>query len=184
MNRTIIDILQKGNLELFHSSIIAWLLDPGGEHGMKRSFLNGISSALYDRGWTGFKKVLELMPKEVEIKTEAKRYRSRYDIMISVPNSSAPLIIVENKTKSVGDKLQLEGYQQGYPDASVIALGLCKESFLPDVESKCPLITYRDILEILGNVQIPDDKWGVLIREYMGFLHREISLLETHRPML
>lgn len=35
-NRTIIDILRKGNQELFHSSMIAWFLDPHGEHESQR----------------------------------------------------------------------------------------------------------------------------------------------------
>ena len=37
--RTIVDILQRGNLELFHSSMVAWLIDRKGEHGKGRSVL-------------------------------------------------------------------------------------------------------------------------------------------------
>ncbi len=35
-DRTIVDILRKGNQELFHSAMVAWLLDPAAEHGYER----------------------------------------------------------------------------------------------------------------------------------------------------
>src|SRR4051794_13722152 len=49
-SRTIIDILRKGNQELFHSSIIAWLLDPLAEHGLDTGFLNAFAEVVEQRG--------------------------------------------------------------------------------------------------------------------------------------
>ncbi len=42
-DRTLIDILRKGNQELFHSSMIAWLLDPLAEHGLGTGFLDAFA---------------------------------------------------------------------------------------------------------------------------------------------
>jgi len=44
--RTLVDILRKGNQELFHTSIISWLLDQKGEHGFGTIFLNELSELL------------------------------------------------------------------------------------------------------------------------------------------
>ena len=49
-HRTIIDILRKGNQELFHSSMIAWLLDPQAEHGIDDEFLKGFGHLVAERG--------------------------------------------------------------------------------------------------------------------------------------
>ena len=44
--RTIVDILKRGNLELFHSSMVAWLIDSKGEHGKGTSVLAKLAETL------------------------------------------------------------------------------------------------------------------------------------------
>lgn len=172
--RTIIDILQKGNQELFHSTMIAWLLDPNMEHGLGRILLDGIAAKLDARGFQRFKQVLD-STKTVRVRTEVARSKSRYDIEISGGDS---LIVLENKTKSCGEEPQFEDYIRKNPDAILVALGLCRESFFHGVEQKYPLITYGDVLQILQDVPIPNNDWGILIKHYIRFLQREISFLE------
>ena len=47
---TMIDVLRRGNQELFHSSMIGWLLDPNAEHGFGSAFLSAFSALLAERG--------------------------------------------------------------------------------------------------------------------------------------
>ncbi len=59
--RTLVDILRKGNQELFHTSIISWLLDPEAEHGFGTTFLNELSELLSKKGHNSLKEELNLI---------------------------------------------------------------------------------------------------------------------------
>jgi PD-(D/E)XK nuclease superfamily len=76
--RTIIDILRKGNQELFHSSIIAWLLDPEGEHGFGPGFLHGFAEAVERSGCPKMRSALQTSS-TTTITTETTARRSQYD---------------------------------------------------------------------------------------------------------
>jgi hypothetical protein len=102
--RTIIDVLMHGNKELFHSAMIAWLLDPRAEHGFGDAFLRGLAACLRDE--TRARKYLAA-PVE-SVKTEVKEGRHRLDIVITCADGR---VIIENKVKSVGSQLQLEKYE-------------------------------------------------------------------------
>ena len=170
--KTIIDILRKGNLELFHSAMIAWLLDPDGEHGLGPQFVRGFAERLAERGE---KQLLNwISSSEIDsVQTETSTYRSRYDITLRV---GGKLAVIENKAKSVGAVPQFERY--GAEAALLIPLGLCDASFRPEVQVNHRLLTYGDILVILENIHVPDrGAFAVLIEEYRRFLHRELSIL-------
>src|ERR1700722_7534547 len=123
MRRTIIDILRKGNQELFHSSIIAWLLDPNGEHGYGAGFLDAFARLVEEKGDSRFQAALQASP-AVKITTEAPGRKSRYDIKLEIGST---LVVIENKTKSLGDDPQFEKYMSA--NTVLVALGLCNLSF-------------------------------------------------------
>jgi hypothetical protein len=139
--RTIIDILRKGNQELFHSSIMAWLLDPDGEHGYGPGFLNAFAQTVEQRGCAKMREALET-GQVTRIKTEATAHKSRYDIELQV---GPVTVVIENKTKSLGGEVQFENYG----GKNIVALGWCAISFSPGVHSKYPVVTYGDVLAIL-----------------------------------
>lgn|GEM_PF-5189927 len=174
--KTIIDILKKGNQELFHSAMIAWLLDPNSaEHGLGPIFLNGIADRLDAYGWPDFKGILDASG-SVAIQTEVGGFGRRYDIVIRCGEDSR--IVIENKTKSIGEKSQFETYGEDNQNDMLVALGLCKESFAHFPEKTYPMITYGDVLQILSNIPIPNNDWGVLIKHYRLFLERTLSTME------
>jgi hypothetical protein len=177
MSKTMIDILNKGNLELFHSSIIAWLLDPEESHDLGAEFLHAFLNEAY-RNRSEFC-ILDDLPYECsEVKTEVHGGRKkRYDICIDIGDKR---FIVENKTKSLGEKGQLDTYKGN--NQHVIALGLLQESFEKDVHEKYPLITYgtvKDLLKmVLDNTNVSDQKnneYRVLIQHYYSYLDRELK---------
>jgi hypothetical protein len=171
-SRTIIDILRKGNQELFHSSIIAWLLDPKGEHGYGAGFLNAFAEAVEQKGYPKFRAALRVSP-TVKITTETTGRKSPYDLRLDI---GATVVVIENKTKSLGDDPQFEKYQG--EKTVLVALGLCDMSYSENVKEKFPLVTYADVLAILD--RLPESSpldFRVLADHYRQFLRRELSVL-------
>lgn len=175
-SRTIIDILRKGNQELFHSSMIAWLMDPNksDEHFLEDGVLRGLGKILRAKGKNELDEAVESCSIE-EIKTEVRSRKSIYDIQIDLGEGKKK-IILENKTKSLGTETQFEKYE--HSDSLLVALGLCEISFSPTVADNYPLLIYRDILEVLDGLNVPANDFGTLTRHYMRFLERELSLLD------
>jgi hypothetical protein len=172
MTRTIIDILRKGNQELFHSSIIAWLLDSGGEHGYGGRFLDAFARLVEERGDPRFRAALQAAP-AFKITTETTARKSRYDIKLEIGST---LVVIENKTKSVGDYPQFDKYQG--QNVVLVALGLCEMSFSEQVKGKYPLVTYADVLAILDGLPEPSaTDFKVLLDHYRRFLRRELAVL-------
>lgn len=170
VKKTMIDILRKGNQELFHSSMIAWLLDPQAEHGFGTRFLEQFAGKFADKGYTELQTELEAAaPKSV--RTEVPSTGSRYDIEIRFENTS---FVVENKTKSVGETSQLQQYDRN--DVVPIALGLCDVSFSEQLGY--PFILYQDVLDILRGIAKPDNEFRTLIEHYQAFLDRELNILD------
>lgn len=119
--RTIIDILKKGNQELFHSDMLAWMMNPEAEHGMGNYMLRSIADLLADRG---DRTLVDLLAQGLPtIQTEVSKSKHRYDIVVCVGKIT---VIFENKTKSVGADLQLGAYEG---DDSPHPLGVMRRIF-------------------------------------------------------
>jgi hypothetical protein len=181
METTIIDILKKGNLELFHSSMISWLMDPTRNQGIGVVFLKEFfKKAFQDRAKPSLPMIFEKIDQgKVSVQTEVTGKGGRYDIFIEVDDFS---FVIENKTKSIGKDTQLEKYLDEVNHKYVIALGLVEESFKENVRSKFPFVTYNDILEIIHNIPfnlIRNTDYLVLLRHYERFLQRELSILHS-----
>ena len=179
--RTIVDILQCGNLELFHSSMLAWLLDSRGEHRMETRVLTKLAEIL--RGRKGWPQLEEALARGGgEVRTEVKRGNHRYDIWLELPDTKG---VFENKTKTVGNELQLGSYQQD--ETVVVAVGLCAESFTDTVAEQYPLITYEDVLAAI--IAGTDDRaetgvYGTLVEQYTRYLARELEIIESVRNLI
>ncbi len=171
-DRTIIDILRKGNQELFHSSMIAWLLDPTREHGLGTTFLDGFATLLAAKGAPELGRALD-NGHSVRVLTEHPSSHGRYDIVLDCGPDFR--LVLENKTKTVGGKDQLERY--GKEGARVVALGLCDVSFAGHIGF--PLVCYPEILELLRPIADgAHPVFGVLVRHYRDYLERELRTLE------
>jgi hypothetical protein len=171
-DRTIIDILRKGNQELFHSSIIAWLLDPLAEHGLGTGFLDGFAEVVEQRGNPKMRSALRVAS-ALGVSTETTARKSRYDIVLRIGPTT---VVIENKTKNLGDEPQFDKYQG---DSFVlVGLGLCDISFSAQVRGKYPALTYADVLSILDRLpRPPASDFAVLLDHYRRFLRRELGLL-------
>ena len=179
--RTIVDILQCGNLELFHSSMLAWLLDSRGEHRMETRVLTKLAEILRGRkGWPQLE--VALARGGGDVRTEVKRGNHRYDIWLELPDTK---VVFENKTKTVGNELQLASYQED--EAVVVAVGLCAESFADTVAEQYPLITYEDVLAAIRagtGDRVEMGAFGTLIQQYTRYLERELEVIELVRNLI
>ena len=179
--RTIVDILQCGNLELFHSSMLAWLLDSRGEHGMETRVLAKLAEILGGRkGWPQLEEALGRGAGDV--RTEVKRGNHRYDIWLELPNTK---VVFENKTKTVGNESHLGSYQKD--EAVVVAVGLCAESFADNVAEQYPLITYEDVLAAIkaaAEGRVEAGVFGTLVEQYTRYLERELEIIELVRNLV
>ncbi|MDE2734098.1 MAG: PD-(D/E)XK nuclease family protein [Gemmatimonadota bacterium] len=178
--RTIVDILQRGNLELFHSSMLAWLLDSKGEHRMGTRVSAKLADIFSRKGWPQLEEVL--INGGGEVRTEVKRGNHRYDILLERLGTK---VVFENKTKTVGNKPQLESLQED--GVIVVALGLCDESFVDTIAEQFPLITYKDVLAAIKAVA--DDgmemgAFGTLVEQYIQYLERELEIIELVRNLI
>ena len=178
--KTIIDILNRGNLELFHSSMIAWLLDENGEHGLNTTVLSALATKLAERGFDELKAALE--GGVANLATEVRRGRHRYDIHLELDDRR---VVFENKTKSVGNSFQLDAY--GEDGSIVVALGLCSESYEKEVEDGYPMIDYFDLLEALKRTTregAQHNPFQILVDQYICYLERELEVIKTVRKVV
>ena len=171
MPQTIIYILKKGNQELFHSSLIAWLLNPKGEHEVGEAFIDHFAEKLVEKGYPDLKNILK-NSSEISVETETTHTGGHYDIEIKIGDSN---IMIENKTKTIGESSQLDSYEASFK----IALGFCEVSYSEDVTTKYPFITYKDIMDILSKITLPEkNDFSLLIDHYRRFLPRELKILD------
>ena len=180
--RTIIDILKRGNLELFHSSMVAWLIDSKGEHEKGTSVLTKLAETLSRKGKPELEKALANGGGEVRTEVEVKRGNHRYDIWLKLPDTE---VVFENKTKTVGNELQLQSYQE--KEVIVVALGLCDESFADTVAEKFPLLTYKDVLAAIkatADDRVETGAFGTLVEQYTQYLERELEIIELVRNLI
>ncbi len=170
--RTIIDVLKAGNIELFHSRIIAWLLYPNSEHGYGDYFIKEFAHIVDSRGNTSMSSAINAS--NINVNTEDKVGKHRFDITIEVDGKR---FIVENKVKSLGSDLQL-GVYQDYGE--VIGLGFIDVSFAESVNINLPVLEYKDILRIIKNrpSKIQSDPYEMLIMQYQEHLENEVGIIE------
>lgn len=178
MQRTAIDVLRKGNQELFHSAMIAWALDPEKttEHGLGDQVLWAVARTLADRGHPTLVEALQ-SGHSPKISTELPGKGCRYDIEVRFGDRR---IVFENKTKSLEPPGQTDAYQAAGRD--VILLGLHELSFTESARNKRPMLTYGDILSCLREASqggASDGAFSLLLTEYGRYLERELSGFEA-----
>ena len=171
--RTIIDILKKGNSELFHSAMVSWLLDPGAEHHLGCYVLDRFAALVEEKGNRSLRHALQLTTPKIA--TEVGTKQSRYDIVIKAGEYS---LVVENKVKSVGNNAQIEQYRKDL-SVDVVGLGFHDISFAQDTHNLVPVLTYGNILQFLAEAPVsgPEDAFMMLVNQYRLFLQRELSIM-------
>lgn len=157
-------VLQVDKYEIRHSNVLAWLLDPKGNHSLGSFFINKILAKTFvnpanfeDEDKISNYDVLELSRKEFFDLTVHKEYSTkngkRIDIL-AVSNHHKVAMIIENKYWSSESEGQLEAYinhvRDTYIGYQIIPIYLTLQNDEPTHEDYL-MLGYEDILLILKN---------------------------------
>ena len=157
-------VLQVDNYEIRHSNVLAWLLDPKGNHDLGSFFINKILAKTFvnpanfeDEDKISNYDVLELSRKKFFDLTVHKEYLTqkgkRIDI-VAVSDHHKVAMIIENKYWSSESEGQLEAYindvRDTYSGYQIIPIYLTLQNDEPTHEDYL-MLGYEDILSILKN---------------------------------
>lgn len=171
-----------GSKELFHSNLIAWLLEQENENGEYEAltiFLKIINAEV----------PLDTLKKENEVKIS--REENNIDLIIKCKvNDEWNFVFIENKMKSIPTSTQLEEYNEKvkkYTNQENNKFLLTPLSSLLEINNhteKWKNITYKEqIIHFLNevknlNFKNPDIK--LVVEKYLDFVNKIILLFETY----
>lgn len=171
----LISVFARGNQELFHSSFLAWLMDADAPHGLGDAFLRGLLASL---------PFASAYPASAsyDVITEHRDGRFRFDILLRPKNAANGRrgIVFENKVKSFGTHLQVDGYRaQGY---DVVVLPLLRETLDEQTKGDYPVVEYRKVHEILSTLPL-DERIGChfVVAQYRSYLHDTLLVFDKLR---
>jgi hypothetical protein len=172
MSINIIDILARGDQELFHSAFLAWLMKDRASHGLGKAFRARILSNVrqefgYDPNG------------DYKVDTEVCVGRLRFDILLQPIGASKQRskgLVFENKFKAFGKRGQVDDYKDAGYD--VVFFALLPETLTDDIEPDYQVIRYAvfkysmyRILRALASKR----RTGGLGGRAVGFLVKEIE---------
>lgn len=180
-------------MEIRHSAILAWLLDPRETHGLGDRFLKAfVAEALRDHSGLGAPTALEVVQKDLR-DAEIRREWRGIDIFISFPTLNWAFV-VENKFYSRQRKGQLAEYigkvgayfdsQGKVPIVRGIFLTLFEEE--PEDTGFAP-IRYASICEILQSFLTNEasitEEVAMFLRHYLDVIEDETGMSEERNEM-
>lgn len=171
--------LSLGSKELFHSNFLAWL----GENDTTRSLF--ISLIRYFLLKSKIKVTLNWLD---DFQTNPKKYEIRreymhFDLCILQKNNNKriPILVLENKVKSIPENEQLTKYHNKFKvnkkQTNFILLTLI-EDFIDrsSIEEKWIVVTYKELAHFLNSINYPVDPF---IRNILDDYRRFIYLLNN-----
>ncbi len=182
----IFDILKISKMEIRHSNMLGWLLDPNESHGLGAAFLYGFFIKLSNT--VDSATALKMLTQDL---SSFMVFRERYNIDILLVSSESKIVLaIENKIGSKEHKAgkeelsQLEKYkkviEEKYSDFTQLRVYLTPEGDIPSVEDWL-IMSYSDILDILQSVyssrstQLSPEA-DVLISNYIFIIKKEVIM--------
>lgn len=177
MQENIISVFARGNQEMFHSAFLAWLLRSTAPHGFGDRFLRALLSHLPAD--------LQTPPFDrYTVKREVRDGPCRFDILVQPTEAGSPVkgLVFENKVKSFGHHLQLDGYKsRGY---EVAVLALLPETLDADTRARYAVIEYRMIRDILRRQPLDQSNhYHFLVAQYADFLDGTCGIFDAIRAL-
>ena len=174
----IFDILKVSRMEIRHSNVLSWLLDPNGSHELGDSFLYRFISKLSES--LSLDTSLKLLSTDL-YSFNIKREWKNIDILL-VSEKTKTVIAIENKIgahehkSNSSDLSQLDVYQSTIQNVfsnkyDSVLIYLTPDGDIPSNEN-WTITTYYDILEILENLYDErgnslKDEVNVIIKNYI-----------------
>lgn len=192
----IFHVLKIARVEIRHSNMLAWLLDPNQNHGLGSRFLQAFITDLSRSHSYEFsddisdaiipsKIALDLLMSDLD---DSRVYRewNNIDITIMLPNDY--VIAIENKVdaaeSSKNGQSQLEEYSKilenhNFQENKIFKIFLSPNARVPSAKNEdWKIYTYKDILSVIESINVKRvcrfDEVNVLISNYVDILKREI----------
>lgn len=185
-----IRIMRMENMEIRHSAILAWLLDPTGTHGFDDKFLKAfLAQALFGQGATNKPTALDVSQADLR-DAEVRREKSNIDLFVASA-SNGWAFVIENKFHSKQHSGQLKRYiDHAKAEAEISGLEfrirgifLTLHDEAPDEEAKSSYVPlrYEAICKIIDNLLNGGDvKTSVEVRQ---FLHHYLEIIKDAAGM-
>lgn len=175
----IFDVLKVSRIEIRHSNMLAWLLNPNENHGLGELFIKGIIQRIVENEYVGKFNIFKLLLMDFYSFIIYREWKNIDLLIVSVDDRI--LIAVENKIASSEHSDQLNRYrnilENEYPDYQRIYIYLTPDGEEPSDVSNWSTLTYTDIVDILEVIVsrielLPDAE--IIIKNYLDILRRDI----------
>jgi len=189
-------VLRVEEMEIRHSNVLAWLLDPSETHGLGALFLRRFLSTVLLEASVGSS---SLTPARVELmpfgEVEVYRERHNVDVLVRCAGGRAAsavrwCLLIENKIHAKESKHQLARYREAvqgeFPDDEIVAVFLTLDGDDPSddgEEAGFVPMSHRQVLDVASAVieqhkaRIPNDA-RVFLSHYLESLRR-LTMEET-----
>ena len=176
----IFDVLKISSVEIRHSNMLAWLLDPNENHGYGDKILAGLLQKVANNDSSGRYDVCSLLLMDLD-EFEVAREWKNIDILLT-SDKEKTVIAIENKIWSGEHGDQLKRYRQtverNFSDFTRrIYLYLTPNGDDASDPDSWISISYADIVDIISGEPSKDARdtdAEVLIRNYVDMLRRDI----------
>lgn len=148
------DVLKVSKKEIYHSNMLAWLLDPNENHGLGEAFLKGILQKLVENDEEGKYDVFDILLSDLHSFSVYREWK-RIDILL-VSTEEKMLFAIENKVASIEHGKQLDTYREtlgnDYSDYKRFYIFLTPEGDKPSDQVNWDILTYLDVVEVLEKI--------------------------------
>lgn len=171
----IFDVLNIVHAEVRHSSVIAWLLDPNGTHGLGDNFLKLFLKYFISNNKSSLSNIINLFTieflnlKNVEIRKEW----NHIDILVLIEDKEEKLVIaIENKIKTKEHSNQLQRYREivekKFTNYTKLYIYLSPDGLIPSDEN-WSILSYNIIADIIENLlKNKNDTLNTNIKEFIS----------------
>lgn len=173
------DVLKISRMEIRHSNMLAWLLNPNENHGLGDAFLKAIVQIVVQNDDNGRYNVLETLLIDFYSFVVYREWKN-IDILL-VSDAEKFLIAIENKIDSHEHDDQLKKYRDtlatDYPNYRKMYLYLTPEGEEPSDTDYWDTLSYRDVVEALSEqrdaTELTPDV-ALVVENYLDVLRRDI----------
>ena len=173
------DVLKVSKKEIYHSNMLAWLLDPNENHGLGEAFLKGILQKLVENDEEGKYDVFDILLSDLHSFSVYREWK-RIDILL-VSTEEKMLFAIENKVGSHEHDNQLDRYrdtlEKDYPEYKRFYLFLTPGGEEPSDSVNWEVLTYTDVIDVLERsvkrIELQADV-DLMIKNYINVVRRYI----------
>lgn len=149
------NVLKIENYEIRHSNVLAWLINPKGNHNLNDFFVKKVLSQMISKNEETFKISLSDVYFFDFNDGIVKREDGKIDILF-ISEKNKILFLIENKIYSKESKNQMKRYleytKSKYPGYEIISILLTRTGDEPEIKDEVGIFTHDDIYKLLEEV--------------------------------